>query len=139
MLPSFNLKKFSVMIVSMIVVVAVLLCFNNYYYNQTTLNLDIYSKVFEFPYKETTNNSLFLYLSRMFMVLFKINNTFIIQYLWMFSFTIWCACLIVGLYHEKIMYSLVYFGKVILSVGIATLLIIIFSLSLNPNLTYGLG
>ena len=57
----------------------------------------------------------------------------------MFSFAIWCACLVVGLYYEKITYSLVHFAKVVLSAGISTLLIAILSLCLNPNLSYGLG
>lgn len=127
------------MLITAVVIVAVILCFNNYNYNQTLLNLNISSKVFQFPYTGTSNSSLFLYLSKMFMVLFQINNINIIQYLWMFPFTVWCACLVVGLYHDKITYSLVHFAKVVLSAGVATLLTAILSLSLNPNLSYGLG
>lgn len=138
-LPSFSFKKFVIVVVTGAIIAIVLLCFNNYNHDQSTLNLNIDSNVFEFPYKQATNNSLFLYLSKMFMVLFKINNITIIQYLWIFPFIIWFSCLIVGLYYEKITYSLVSFAKVILSTGLSALLIAIFSLCLNPNLSYGLG
>lgn len=134
-----NWKKLIYLIIGIFVILAVLFSFNNYKYVESALNLDFSSKVFNFPYTSSNNSSPLIYISQMFMVLFRLENTLVKQYIWMLSFAIWCTCLVIGLYEESINYSSKKIWVTILSFFTSVFLLAVISLCLNPNLVYGLG